>query len=129
MKKRMLASALMLATTLVTTANAANPASGCAAKKQEIEQELGYAKQHGNTARVEGLENALRENSKYCTDSNLLKQRQLKINEKKEKLLEREKALEEARMEGRSEKKIAKLLNKVEDAREELREAEHELNQ
>ncbi|EEM1821205.1 DUF1090 family protein, partial [Salmonella enterica subsp. enterica] len=52
---------------------------GCAAKKQEVENQITYARVHSNIHQISGLQKALREIEEHCTDPQLLKQRQLKI--------------------------------------------------
>lgn len=101
--------------------------TGCAGKKQEIEQQLKYAQQHGNTHRIAGLEKALREVNENCTDSGLLKERQEKVAEKKEEVMEREQELREAKADGRPDK-IEKRMKKLDEARDELKEAEAALS-
>ncbi|WP_158781474.1 DUF1090 domain-containing protein [Pantoea sp. BAV 3049] len=107
-------------------ATQASAATGCLAKKQEIEQQIQWAQQQGNTHRVAGLEQALSEVNDHCTESGLEKQRQEKVNEKTLKVREREEDLAEAQTKG-DQQKISKQQRKLEEAREELREAQAQL--
>jgi len=128
MKNTLISLSILFSALTVTSVQAANPATGCAAKKQDIQQELAMAREHGNAARIAGLEKALRETSENCTDSGLLKARQDKIAEKQLKVQEREQDLHEAQAKGRSDK-IEKQQRKLDEAREELKEAQDALTQ
>ena len=125
MKKSLISLSIIFAAFTTFTASAA---PGCAAKKQDIQQELSMARQHGNPAQIAGLEKALREASEHCTDAGLLQARQEKVAEKQLKVQEREQALREAQAKGRSDK-IEKQQRKLADAREELQEAQQALSQ
>ncbi|MGK3142329.1 DUF1090 domain-containing protein [Pantoea sp. C2G6] len=127
MKKHLLTLSLFLLPLTFTAAQAAPAPGGCAAKKQEIETQLAFARQHHNAHQVAGLEKALREVDQHCTESGLLKQRQEKVSEKKFKVQEREQELAKARAEGRSASKIQKREAKLAEARQELKEAEQAL--
>ena len=129
MKKTLLTLSLCLLPLTFTAAHAANAPTGCAAKKQEIETQLSFARQHNNSSQVAGLEKALSEVNEHCTESGLLQQRQEKVSEKKAKVQEREQELAKARSEGRSASKIQKREDKLADARHELKEAEQALQQ
>lgn len=108
--------------------SAAAALTGCAAKKQEIQTQLDYAKSHNNQNQIHGLEKALTEVQDHCTDESLLKERTAKVNEKKEKVNERLAELQEAKEIGRLDK-ISKKQKKLEDAQEELKEAQRALSQ
>ncbi|MGC0915012.1 DUF1090 domain-containing protein [Pantoea agglomerans] len=129
MKKTLLTFSLLLLPLTFTAAHAASDLTGCAAKKQEIETQLSFARQHNNTHQVAGLEKALSEVNQNCTESSLLKQGQEKVAEKKLKVQEREQELAKAKAEGRSASKIQKREDKLADARQELKEAEQALHQ
>lgn len=129
MKKRLLAVGFCLLPFTFTAAHAASPLTGCAAKKQEIETQLSFARQHNNSQQAAGLEKALREVNQHCTDDGLLKQRQESVAEKKRKVQEREQALAKAKAEGRSASKIQKREAKLAEARQALKEAEQALQQ
>lgn len=125
MKNTLITLSILFSALTITSVQAA---TGCEAKKQDIQQELAMAREHGNTARVVGLEKALRETDEHCTESSLLKQRQEKVAEKQLKVQEREQDLAKAQAEGSS-KKIEKQQRKLADAREELQEAQDALAQ
>lgn len=83
---------------------------------------------YNNTYRIAGLQKALRETEEHCTGPQLLKQRQMKVEEKKRKVAECQAELEQARENG-TPKKIAQKQKKLDHAREELQEALNRLNQ
>ncbi|MEM6160079.1 DUF1090 domain-containing protein [Erwinia sp. P6884] len=127
MKQSLVKASLCLFALSFFSLQASAAASGCAGKKQEIEQQIKYAQQHGNTHRIAGLEKALSEIDENCTESGLLRERQDKVAEKKQKVMEREQELKEARADGREEK-IEKKMEKLDEARDELKEAEADLS-
>ncbi|AMG56475.1 DUF1090 domain-containing protein [Pantoea vagans] len=129
MTKTLLTLSFCLLPLTFTAAHAASNLTGCAAKKQKIETQISFARQHNNTHQVAGLEKALREVNQNCTEGSLLKQRQEKVAEKKFKVQEREQALAKAKAEGRSASKIQKRKDKLAEAHEELKEAEQALQQ
>lgn len=118
--------ALMLIALPAASALAGSGLTGCAAKKANIERQLDYAKSHGNSYRVAGLEKALAETSAHCTDASLRADRESDVRKKEQKVAERQQELNEAKASGRSDK-IAKKQAKLEDAKEELAEAKAEL--
>lgn len=123
----LLASLLILAPAL--SAVAAMPvASGCEAKRQDIEQQIRYARSNGNDHRIAGLEKALSEVNAHCTDSGLRAEREADVREKTRKVEEREQELTEARSDGRADK-IRKKERKLDEARAELAEARAVLTQ
>jgi uncharacterized protein YlxW (UPF0749 family) len=101
--------------------------TGCAAKKNELETQIMYAKKYDNTDRIRGLEKALKEVNENCTDESLKTKRMKRITEKEEKVSERELELKEAKETGNSDK-IKKKERKLEDAINELSEAKNELS-
>ena len=109
-----------------TTVNAEN-LKGCAAKKQNIETQIKYAKDAGNTNRVQGLEKALEETKRHCSETTLKNQRQQKINEKEAKVQKRQQELNEAKAKNDA-KKVAKKQKKLAEAQAELKEAKLNLN-
>lgn len=127
MKKTLLAFSLCLLPLTFTAAHADSALTGCAAKKQEIETQLSFARQHNNSHQIAGLEIARREVEEHCTESGLLKQRQEKVAEKRSKVQEREKELAQAKAEERSASKIRKREEKLAEARQDLKEAEQAL--
>lgn len=113
--------------TLSGLAHSASPV-GCAAKKLEVENQISYAREHNNTHQIAGLQKALREIAERCTDTQLLKQRQLKVEEKNRKVAKRQTELEQARETGNP-KKMAQKQKKLDHAREELQDAQNALSQ
>ena len=98
---------------------------GCAAKAQEIQQQIDYATQHGNGQRVAGLKTALGEVQAHCTDAGLQAERQKKIAEKQHKVEERRQELKEAQQSGKLDK-VAKKQQKLAQAEAELKQAQAE---
>ncbi|HFK7185986.1 TPA: DUF1090 domain-containing protein [Serratia odorifera] len=119
--------ALVAAFGYSSVASAADTLTGCAAKRAEIEYQIGYAKAHNNTHQVAGLQAALDETERHCTDDGLLRQRQAKVAEKQSKVAEREHELQNARETG-SQKKIKQKEKKLASAKEELTEAQQALS-
>ncbi|MCY1283286.1 Protein YqjC [compost metagenome] len=100
--------------------------TGCAAKRQAIEQRIEAAKAHGNSAQQAGLEKALAEVKTHCTDAGLRQEREAKIAEYQAEVRQREADLREAQAKG-DPAKIAKRQAKLEEARAELDAAEKAL--
>ncbi|HAV1831501.1 TPA: DUF1090 domain-containing protein [Enterobacter hormaechei subsp. steigerwaltii] len=119
----------LLILTPALSAVAAKPvASGCEAKRQDIEQQIRYARSKGNDHRIAGLEKALSEVNAHCTDSGLRAEREADVREKTRKVEEHEQELAEARSDGRADK-IRKKERKLDEARAELAEARAALTQ
>lgn len=118
--------ALLVFTLPALSAIAQNELTGCDAKRAEIQSQMDYAQQHGNTYRLEGLKKALRETSAHCTDRSLQREREADIRKQERKVAERENALQEARRDGRKDK-VNKASRKLEEAQQELAEARAEL--
>ncbi|MDM4208900.1 DUF1090 domain-containing protein [Klebsiella spallanzanii] len=108
-------------------AYAANELKGCAAKEQQIQQQIDYATKHGNNHRISGLEKALSELRQNCTDEKLTQERKNKISEKEKKVTERMTELNQAKETGNADK-INKKEKKLQEAKSELLEAQSELN-
>ena len=106
--------------TLPAFASAAE--GGCAAKAQDIQQQIDYATQHGNTHRVDGLKKALSEVQTHCTEAGLQAERQKNIAEKQRKVDERRQELKEAQQTGKLDK-VAKKQQKLAEAQAELKRA------
>lgn len=98
-------------------------ANECDIKAQEIQQQIDYAKQHGNIRRVAGLETALREVNSNCTVEGLKAEQQEKIKEKQYKVAERKQELKEAQETGNADK-ITKKQKKLTEAQAELEQAQ-----
>ena len=95
-------------------------AGSCKRKEQAIEAKMEYAKKHGNQDQLRGLEEALGQVRKWCSDDDLLSKTELRVMEKRDKVEERQGDLNESVAEGKDEKKIVKLRRKLEEAKEEL---------
>ncbi|MDR2989825.1 MAG: DUF1090 domain-containing protein, partial [Providencia alcalifaciens] len=67
MKRVFIISSILALFLVNNSAMAGNSSQGCEIKKQKIETQLKYAKAHGNTYRVNGLERALENVNRYCT--------------------------------------------------------------
>lgn len=98
----------------------------CASKKQAIETQIDYAKKNNNTHRVQGLEKALSDVNAYCTNDSLEAKYKERVQEKTNKVAEREQELAEAKAKGDM-KKIAKQEAKLQENKAELSEAQTKL--
>ncbi|NKQ09573.1 DUF1090 domain-containing protein [Pseudomonas sp. SST3] len=106
---------------LALTCGAAQAADSCAAKEQQIQRQLEFAREEGNSGRIRGLETALSKVREYCTDAGLRAERREDIAEAHEEIRERKADLQEALRDG-DQKKIEKRRRKLAEAQEELRE-------
>ena len=106
-----------------TALAASSGAKGCKAKKEALETRLAAARRHNNTGQIEGLQRALQNVQAWCTDSDLKAKAEYEVWEKHNEVQEREQELTQARAGGKK-KKIAKQERKLQEARQELREAE-----
>lgn len=120
-----LASALLSNATFA--AQAETTLTGCAAKHQAINVQLEEARQHGNSRQQAGLEKALSEVVANCSDESLRQERQEQVRGAAQEVSEREVDLREAMAKGDAEK-IATRQAKLAEAREELKQAEDQLN-
>ena len=98
-------------------------AGGCKRKEQAIETKMEYARKHGNQEQLRGLEEALSQVRRWCSDGTLRSKAELNILEKQDKVKERQADLDKAVTEGKGEKKIAKLQRKLGEAKEALAQA------
>ena len=98
-------------------------AGGCKRKEQAIETKMEYARKHGNQEQLRGLEEALSQVRRWCSDGTLRSKAELNILEKQDKVKERQADLDKAVTEGKGEKKIAKLQRKLGEAKEDLAQA------
>lgn len=97
--------------------------NSCDAKRASVEQEINYARAHGNANRVDGLETALARLNANCTDASLRSESQRKVTSAQKKLTEREHDLQKAKADGKSGKKLAERQRKVDEAHAELERA------
>ena len=108
-------------------ADTAPELTGCAAKKQAITLQLEQARAHGNSNQVAGLEKALSEVEAHCTDAGLRKERENKVLEAKHEVSKRQADLDKAMKKGDPEK-IDQRKNKLAESRKELQEALDQLD-
>ncbi|WP_433737574.1 DUF1090 domain-containing protein [Pseudomonas putida] len=101
--------------------------TGCAAKKQDIINQIELAKSHGNADQQAGLEKALSEVTANCTDASLKKERENKVLEAKHEVSQRQADLDKAMKKGDPEK-INKRKDKLAESRKQLQEAVDELD-
>ena len=109
----------------------------CESKKQAIEKQIDYAKKNNNSHQIQGLEKALRNVNKHCSNDDLEAKYKKEINEKSNKVAERTKELEQAKSKAKdkdkdkdkdNEQKIVKQQTKLADAEKELNEAKTKLS-
>lgn len=125
--KNLLLPGLLIVVTHSPVYASSDTATGCEAKRNDIQKEIEYAREYGRSQRLAGLEKALHELDSHCTDAGLRAEREYKVREKIEKVEERRKDLTEAQAEGRTDK-IEKRQRKLEEAQEELNVAIEMLN-
>lgn len=125
--KTILASLALACSFISVTAYSSSELKGCAAKEAQIQQQIDYATQHGNHHRLSGLEKALSELRQNCTDEKLTLERKRKIAEKERKVNERTVELARAKETGNTDK-IYKKEKKLQEAKDELLDAQNELN-
>lgn len=101
--------------------------TGCAAKKQGIMNQIEQAKSRGNADQQAGLETALNEVTKNCTDAGLKKERENKVLEAKHEVSQRQADLDKAMKKGDPEK-INKRKDKLAESRKELQDALDEID-
>ncbi|MBT0518921.1 DUF1090 domain-containing protein [Morganella morganii] len=123
---RFTTAALALGTLLVST-SALSAQNGCDIKKSKIQEQLSYAKAHGNTHRVQGLERALQNVNTYCTPNSLRDDARDEVSDRTKEVAERKADLQKAIDKGDI-SKIAKRERKLAEAEAELKEAQAELD-
>ena len=101
--------------------------TGCAAKKQGIINQIELAKSHGNAEQQAGLETALSEVTAHCTDASLQKERENKVLDARHEVSKRQADLDKAMKKGDPEK-INNRKDKLAESRKELQEAVDELD-
>ncbi|MEX5589916.1 MAG: DUF1090 domain-containing protein [Gammaproteobacteria bacterium] len=101
--------------------------TGCAAKRDAIEQQLQQAQSRQNSGEVRGLQKALKENTEHCTDEGLRAERQAKIDKAEAEVAERRADLKQAQAKG-DPGKIAKRQSKLAESEAELKQAQAELD-
>lgn len=123
---RFTTAALALGALLVST-SALSAQNGCDIKKSKIQEQLSYAKAHGNTHRVQGLERALQKVNTYCTPNSLRDDARDEVSDRTKEVAERKADLQKAIDKGDI-SKIAKRERKLAEAEAELKEAQAELD-
>lgn len=123
---RFTTAALALGALLVST-SALSAQNGCDIKKIKIQEQLSYAKAHGNTHRVQGLERALQNVNTYCTPNSLRDDARDEVSDRTKEVAERKADLQKAIDKGDI-SKIAKRERKLAEAEAELKEAQAELD-
>lgn len=116
-----LLTSLLVVSSAFSAQASSNTTIGCAAKRQNIERQMEYARAHGNAHRVEGLGIALSKLDTYCTDAGLRAQRESNVRSKERKVEKARQELVEAQADGRQDKIIKRQL-KLEEAQAELME-------
>lgn len=111
---KMTVAALTFAATLPVLAET------CATKQKAIENEISIAQSHNNTHKVARLETALTQLKKNCSPASLQAEHQRKVLAAEQKVQRREAALNTAKTNGKSDKKIAQLQAKLDSARAHL---------
>jgi len=100
---------------------------GCAAKQQDIRDQLATAKAKANTPQVAGLEKALGESTSHCTDAALQKERENKVLAARHEVAQRQTDLDKA-MKKADPDKINVRKEKLAESRRELQQATDELD-
>jgi len=100
---------------------------GCVEKRQDILKQIDHAKKQGNQRKVAGLNKALKANDANCTPQALRAEREKDVSRAREKVVERERELNEAKAEGKDSDKIAKREQKLAEAHAELHRAQKAL--
>jgi C4-dicarboxylate-specific signal transduction histidine kinase len=112
-----LAGFAVLASTLA--AAQPGPAATCAAKREAIGRDIEAAKAEGQPHRVRGLERALAEVRRNCSDAKLAAEHQQRVRSQERKVTQRERDLKEAQRKGDADK-IARREDKLREAQAEL---------
>ena len=113
---------------LTTSAFADSNNETCQQKQDNIKQQIEYAKAYNNTGQLRGLQMALDQIKRNCSDASLETRRQSQISKAQEKVDSREAELKKAQDKGDGPQKIASRQHKLDEAREELKRAEEAVN-
>ncbi|WP_413495241.1 DUF1090 domain-containing protein [Morganella psychrotolerans] len=113
--------ALLMSTSAISAQN------GCEIKKDKVTEQIRYAKAHGNTYQVQGLERALQNIETYCTPDSLRNDARDEINDRKKEVAEQKADLQKAIDKG-DKAKIAKRERKLAEAEAKLKTAQSELD-
>lgn len=112
---------VMGALVLSSLAVAGEEAGGtlCAIKRDDVQTQLEYAREHHNSHRVRGLERALAAIEENCTDEGLLREAQEEVDEHRAEVEERQADLDEALAE-QDDEEIREREAKLDEATREL---------
>lgn len=119
--------ALMLAAIPALASSSCEGVSGCDRKFCEIEHKLSIAKQHGNDHQVAGLEKALKEAKRHCTDEGLREDLINDLRDAKEDLAEYEADLAQAEADGDADDR-RKYRQEIEEEKADIQRLENELS-
>jgi chromosome segregation ATPase len=132
LKKLTFISTLILAG-MINIAHAGN--SDCATKRAALEKEIGIAQHYGNSAKVNGLQQALAEVKAHCTNESVIASAQRDIAKLEKKLAEKQADIREAEADLREaqangqQNKVAKYQRKISEKQADLQEIKQELAQ
>ncbi|SEF23070.1 DUF1090 domain-containing protein [Variovorax sp. NFACC27] len=107
---------------LASTWTAAQPAPApttCEAKREAIGRDIEEAKARGQKQRLRGLEKALAEVRRNCTEAKLAAEHQRRIRDQEREVAKRERDLRDARRNGGADK-VARREDKLREAQAEL---------
>lgn len=131
MKKTLLVALTPFA--LLGTSSALADTVDCATKIRAIEKQIGFAKRHGNTYQVAGLQDALANTKAHCTDAGQLQHAERKVRDAEQdvqkaqsEVREAEGKLHDARAKGDA-KKITKAQKRLADKQAKLHEKTEDL--
>ena len=100
---------------------------GCAAKEQDVRNQISRAQSAGNSSEVSGLNKALEEIQDHCTEAGLKRERENKVLDAKHEVSKRQAELDKAIKKGDPEK-INKRKDKLAESRKELQDAVDQLD-
>lgn len=118
---------LMLTAFPVLASAGCDTLKGCDRKFCEIEQQLDIAQERGNDDQVAGLEKALREAKRHCTDEGLREDLIEDIQDAKEDLAEYKADLKEAEEDGDRDDR-RKYRQRIDEEKNAIRQLEYELS-
>jgi predicted nuclease of restriction endonuclease-like RecB superfamily len=121
--------AIMLLLSSIATWSLADThtSTSCAEKRHDILKQIDHARKQDNQRKVAGLNKALKANDANCTTQALRAEREKDVSRAREKVVERERELNEAKAEGKDSDKIAKREQKLAEAHAELHRAQKAL--
>lgn len=99
--------------------------SACQYKIDRLEQQQEYARMYGNVHRQRGLERAIANVKRYCTDADVLREQQEDIQEQRDDIAQIQGELREHQLRNRQDK-VRKLERKLAKEQQELADMEAE---